>query len=357
MIPLGIEKVAVGENKVPESPLEIDSPTPPTKTEVIPSPGNLETTKKVFDISGNSLKDKEVRVGDKVEYRISVKNTGDKNSVINNVQVIDNLPTGLSYVKDSLQVTLDGTAKATTGTVENNNIVVPDIGSLKGGQEAIVSFQATITEEAKDEIINLAKVDYTTPPETPGDPDVPGTKEPEDPEKIKVPAKVTLEKEVSQEKAYVGNELTYTITTKNAEDAGIWKGFIKDDIPSNMVSYVPESTTVNGTSVKDTDVWKDGTSLSVSTTLKAGQVVKIVFKVKVLPEALNQTIKNIATGEDPEDPKNNIPATPEVPTEVIPNPESISKVISNKPSDTNKSPEIANKNSNIKSLPNTGEQT
>ncbi|MBW9325287.1 DUF11 domain-containing protein, partial [Enterococcus casseliflavus] len=145
-----------------------------------------------------------------------------------------------------------------------------------------------------------------------GEPDEPG--EPQEPSvPVETPADISLEKTVDKASAQVGDTLTYTITANNAEGAGLWEGIIKDSIPTDYVSLVAGTTTVNGEEVSDDDVWTNGKDLAVSTTIASGEKTVIQFQVTVSEAALNQTIKNVATTDDGEE-------TPPTETVVTPGP-------------------------------------
>ncbi|WP_174879675.1 isopeptide-forming domain-containing fimbrial protein, partial [Metabacillus niabensis] len=313
-----IENIATGHD--PEQPMEPEETTP-TKTEVVPSAGELNSFKAVFNSNGDAIDGQKVKVGDELTYKITAENIKAATTIVNNVKVIDDIPEGLSYVPGTL--TVNGEAKDDSA-VNGQVVTVDDIGSLKGGEKVEVAFTVTVTEDAKGEITNIATVEGSVPGENPGDPEQPS--EPQDPgTEVKVPADITLTKVADKKTVHVGDIVTYTIEAKNAETGGVWNGTIEDPLPAN-VELVSGSTTLNGAALADEDVWSEGQLAVSPVTVKAGETATITFQVKVLESALNSTVENIATAYDPDqpldpdepgkDPENPI-TTPPTETEVV----------------------------------------
>ncbi|WP_217451429.1 isopeptide-forming domain-containing fimbrial protein [Metabacillus niabensis] len=289
-----IENIATGHD--PDQPM-VPEETTPTKTEVVPSAGELKSSKAVFNSNGDAIDGQKVKVGDELTYKITAENIKASTTIVNNVKVVDDIPEGLSYVPGTL--TVNGEAKDDSA-VNGQVVTVDDIGSLKGGEKVEVAFTVTVTEEAKGEITNIATVEGSVPGENPGDPDQPN--EPEKPgTDVKVPADIDLSKVADKKTVHVGDIVTYTIEAKNAETGGIWNGTIEDSLPAN-VELVSGSTTLNGAALADEDVWSEGQLTVSPVTLQAGETAIITFQVKVLESALNTTVENIATAFDPDQP-------------------------------------------------------
>ncbi|MDR0921974.1 MAG: DUF11 domain-containing protein [Lactobacillales bacterium] len=285
------------------------TPTPEVPTNVLPSAGELESEKHAFNENGDSLDGERVKVGDTINYALSAENVKDETTIVRDVQIQDTLPTGLAYVPGTLK--LNGNS-LDDSYVNGQDITVP-VGELKGGEKAVVTFQAVVTEEAKGSIKNTGTITGNIPPAVPGEPDEPS--EPNHPQtEVELPPEVTSTKEVDKEKAYVGDTLTYSIHVKNKEDAGTWFGTIEDTLPAGT-ELVKGSTTLNGESLEDEEVWEEEKLIVTPVELEGGEEVTVTFQVKVLESALNTIVKNTAlTYEDPEDPT----PTPEVPSEIVP---------------------------------------
>ncbi|MBD8028710.1 DUF11 domain-containing protein, partial [Ureibacillus sp. Re31] len=313
-----IENIATGyDPDQPGEPKESD----PTETAVVPSAGELNSKKAVFNAEGDAIEGQKVKVGDELTYKITVENIKDATTIVNNVKVIDDIPQGLSYVPGTL--TVNGEVKDDSA-VNGQVVTVADIGSLTGGEKVEVAFTVVVTEDAKGELTNIATVEGTVPGQIPGEPDSPG--EPQKPgTDVKVPADITLSKVADKKIVHVGDVITYTIEAKNGETAGIWNGTIQDEL-SESVELVSGSTKLNGDALADKDVWSEGQLTVQPVTLKAGETATITFQVKVLESALNTTVENIATAFDPDqpleptepgkDPENPITTTP-TETEVV----------------------------------------
>ena len=144
--------------------------------------GKLTATKTV-----NTAKPK---LGEEIEYTISFRNTVE-NGVLNKVVITDQLPKGLTYVKDSL--TSVGDEPKPTNLTETNGTITAEYPSINDTKERSIRFKVIVNEEAKagETILNKAKVDDTVNP--PEEPEVPIT--PEEPaENKKETKKVVTDK-------------------------------------------------------------------------------------------------------------------------------------------------------------------
>ncbi|EUJ33980.1 surface protein, lpxtg-motif cell wall anchor domain protein [Brochothrix campestris FSL F6-1037] len=119
--------------------------------------------------------------------------------------------------------------------------------------------------------------------------------------------------------AHVGDTLNYSIKLTHEAGSGPWVGQVVDKLP-NHVSYVPNSTTIDGKAVADKGIWNEQT-LTVKELRLTNETATavIAFKVKVKEEALNTTVVNkaVATPKDPDD-NPPVPDIPSVPTVVVP---------------------------------------
>ncbi|MBU5577105.1 isopeptide-forming domain-containing fimbrial protein, partial [Enterococcus sp. S131_ASV_20] len=104
-----------------------------------------------------------------------------ENGVLNKVVITDQLPKGLTYVKDSL--TSVGDEPKPTSLTEANGTITAEYPSITDTKERSIRFKVIVNDEAKagETILNKAKVgDGINPPE---EPEVPIT--PEEPAKNK----------------------------------------------------------------------------------------------------------------------------------------------------------------------------
>ena len=151
----------------PKVPITPEEPITPRVKE-----GKLTATKTV-----NNAKPK---LGETIEYTISFRNTVE-NGVLNKVVITDQLPKGLTYVKDSL--TSVGDEPKPTSLKEADGTITAEYPSITDMKERSIRFKVIVNEEAKagEIILNKAKVDDTVNP--PEEPEVPIT--PEEPAKNK----------------------------------------------------------------------------------------------------------------------------------------------------------------------------
>ncbi|MDU1482195.1 MAG: isopeptide-forming domain-containing fimbrial protein [Enterococcus faecalis] len=270
--------------------------------------GKLTATKTV-----NNAKPK---LGEAIEYTISFRTTIE-NGVLNKVVITDQLPKGLTYVKDSLTSVGDE----------------PKPTSLKEANGTITAEYPSITET----ILNKAKVDDTVnPPEEPEVPVVPETNA----------GKLAATKTVNNAKPKLGETIEYTISFRNTIENGVLnKVVITDQLPKGL-TYVKDSLTSVGDEPKPTSLKEANGTITAEypsiTEAKAGEI--ILNKAKV-----DDTVN------PPEEPE--VPITPEEPAE---NKKETKKVVTdqNKPTKNSKNEIAINKKETSKSsyLPKTGEK-
>ena len=267
--------------------------------------GKLTATKTV-----NNAKPK---LGEEIEYTISFRNTIE-NGILNKVVITDQLPKGLTYVKDSL--TSVGDEPKPTSLKETNGIITAEYPSITDTKERIIRFKVIVNEEAKagETILNKAKVDDTVNP--PEEPEVPIT--PEEPITPQVKeGKLTATKTVNNAKPKLGEEIEYTISFRNTIENGVLnKVVITDQLPKGL-TYVKDSLTSVGDEPKPTSLKEaNGTITAEYPSITDTKERSIRFKVIVNEEAkAGATILNKAKVDDtvnpPEEPK--VPITPEEP--------------------------------------------
>lgn len=106
---------------------------------------NKQVRKHVDGQTGNWSKNITAKAGDKIDYMIEYKNTGQTQQ--NNVVVKDSLPANVNYVAGSSDLTNSATPN---GVKISDNVVSPsgvNINSYTGGANAFVYFESTIGPE------------------------------------------------------------------------------------------------------------------------------------------------------------------------------------------------------------------
>ena len=346
------EEAKAGETILNKAKVD-DTVNPPEEPEVPVVPetnaGKLTATKTV-----NNAKPK---LGETIEYTISFRNTVE-NGVLNKVVITDQLPKGLTYVKDSL--TSVGDEPKPTSLKEANGTITAEYPSITDTKERSIRFKVIVNEEAKagETILNKAKVDDTVNP--PEEPEVPIT--PEEPITPRVKeGKLTATKTVNNAKPKLGETIEYTISFRNTVENGVLnKVVITDQLPKGL-TYVKDSLTSVGDEPKPTSLKEaDGTITAEYPSITDMKERSIRFKVIVNEEAkAGEIILNKAKVDDtvnpPEEPE--VPITPEEPAK---NKKETKKVVTdqNKPTKNSKNEIAINKKETSKSsyLPKTGEK-
>ena len=340
------EEAKAGETILNKAKVD-DTVNPPEEPEVPVVPetnaGKLAATKTV-----NNAKPK---LGETIEYTISFRNTIE-NGVLNKVVITDQLPKGLTYVKDSL--TSVGDEPQPTSLKETNGTITAEYPSITDMKERSIRFKVIVNEEAKagETILNKAKVDDgINPPEEPEVPVVPEAKE----------GKLTATKTVNNAKPKLGEAIEYTISFRNTIENGVLnKVVITDQLPKGL-TYVKDSLTSVGDAPKPTSLKEtNGTITAEYPSITDMKERSIRFKVIVNEEAkAGEIILNKAKVGDginpPEEPE--VPITPEEPAK---NKKETKKVVTdqNKPTKNSKNEIAINKKETSKSsyLPKTGEK-
>lgn len=280
-------------------------------TTILPGAGTLVTKNSVYDAQ-NQLVDKQtVRVGDILTYIIEAENTADTTTVINQVAIDDELPEGLAYLPDSAYVMIDEQKNDQAVINIAGQSIQTTIGTITGGQQIKLVLQATVTEEAKGQLINRAQVNYELPPvitRATGN-----TRLEQTPTSIvTVVDEMALTMAVDHTKALVGDTLTYTIIGENPTGSGKWEETINTLLTADEVKLIPGTTTINDQSVADDVVWANANELNYPVTLKSGQRLTIQFQVQVQESAWNQAVELTATATDGK-------MSDSVTTQIIPN--------------------------------------
>ncbi|WP_342494493.1 isopeptide-forming domain-containing fimbrial protein [Bacillus sp. FSL M7-0307] len=291
-----------------------DKPT--TNIEIYPRDPKLTSEKSAVlqkKADGNT-DEKHPEVGDTLLYTIKTKNTIE-DSLVENLVISDELPEGLAYVPNSLEV--DGQAVTDEKDQDNgdvtNRTVSGQFGDIKDTDWHTVTFEVTVEKgQSGKDIQNTASVTGDNTP-----PDDPTTKTeiyPRDP-KLTSEKSAVLQKKAEGNKdekhPEVGDTLLYTIKTKNTiEDSLVENLVISDQLPKGL-KYVAGSLEIDGesvTDVKDDDSgdYTDGKVTGYFGNVKDTDWHTVTFEVTVEKGQAGQDIQNTAevTGENtpPDDP-------------------------------------------------------
>lgn len=352
---------------IPEKP-EVTEPSTTEPTDPVepiePRMGEFRATKVVDK--------KEAKLGDILTYTITAENIV-KDSILTNVVISDNLPAGLSLVKDSVEVEIDGKKvefdKDKIETVGNKAKVT--FKELKGGQKISISLKAKVTDKAVENIVNIALVEGENP-EKPGEPVEPAKPKEEVPVKPTEPevpttkvGKLEANKVADKKQVKVGEKLTYTIAAKNVvPESKLSKVIITDELPESL-DLVEGSllVKVNGQEFKinQEDIEINGNHIKVTFRNVIGnQEIEISFQATVNEKAKDSVLNTaIVEGVDEEPIRPVEPVTPEVEVPVVPEEKEETPKTPGKPNEKNpKEPQNpqgkpATKNSQF--LPKTGE--
>lgn len=162
--------------EVPEgNPLaESDPATPPTPVPDDPEGGDVAIAK----TAGNATRDDgTVHVGDTVRYEIRLRNSAPGTGWIDAV-VRDDVPRGVEPVSGTISLALpDGSSVAVPDAAYDpaSRILAVAVGRLYGGQEARLTFDALVTEDAVGADIGNVAAGYGT---------LPSMRDPDDPELV-----------------------------------------------------------------------------------------------------------------------------------------------------------------------------
>ncbi|PEQ08676.1 DUF7507 domain-containing protein [Bacillus toyonensis] len=183
-------------------------------------------------------------VGNTITFTLNLPNTG--NAAATDVTVIDILDSNLSFVPNSFTVNGQTIPNADLSTGVN-------IGSINGGNTAIVTFQATvITLPTLNPISNSASttyhyvVDPSQPPITTSNQSNTTTTQINS-------AILTAQKNSNVSTVDIGQDIIYTVTITNSGNVSATNVIFTDLIPDGT-SFEPNSFTLNGNSIPNANI-------------------------------------------------------------------------------------------------------
>ncbi|GMB78591.1 isopeptide-forming domain-containing fimbrial protein [Bacillus cereus] len=281
------ETVQVGKEIVNKAIVDDNNPTPPPVESLIPitpqyKDGKLEARKEVSN--------HEPKLGEEIEYRITFNGTVDGGKLVD-VKIEDEIPSGLEYVKDSLEAVGDKPVP-TELKVENGKVTVkyPEITDTK---ERSVIFKVKVKETAKvgGEITNKAIIEVDDPKHPVIEPTAKIKPEYKD-------GKLTAAKTVSNKEPKLGEEVEYRISFKNTVENGkLDVVTIEDEIPAGL-EYVQGSIRFEGAEPNPIELKMEfGKVIAKYLEITDKKERSIIFNAKV-KEAPSKGITNKAVVDD-----------------------------------------------------------
>ncbi|EJQ88048.1 hypothetical protein IGW_05226, partial [Bacillus cereus ISP3191] len=271
-----------------------DSKRPEAKITPLHKDGKIKAKK--------SVNNETPKLGEEVEYRISMKNTV-KYGKLTDVIIEDTLPEGLEYVENSLKA--EGAGTDSVELKFENGKVMAKYPEIMDTEERIIVFKVKVKEGVTvgKKIINKATIDDSqNKPVNPTAEIIPQYKD----------GKIEAKKMVNNETPKLGEEVEYRISFKNTVEHGkLTEVIIEDDLP-NGLEYVKDSVKVEGSKPDPVELkFENGKVMAKYPEITDTKERSITFKVKVKGK-VSDSIVNEAIVSDTKHP-------PETPTaEIIP---------------------------------------
>lgn len=134
------------------------------KFDVIADSGEIDAIKSVYAVhadgsDGDNIHNTVVNVNDTIRYKVIVENTSEKKlSEVHDVIVEDLLPSGVSYLPNTLYLEKDNQLiqQSDNAVNQEKQFLSLNIGTLKSREKAVVIFDVKITNKASGTIANIA---------------------------------------------------------------------------------------------------------------------------------------------------------------------------------------------------------
>ncbi|MGG2014611.1 isopeptide-forming domain-containing fimbrial protein [Bacillus sp. S10(2024)] len=274
-------------------------------------------------------KDGAVYLGDELTYKVNAKNYG--GDIASDSVFIDTIPDGTEYVPGSIKVMKNGTTTGITDAIDGdegdfqNNKVTVKLGKLPYIKETPEGFTVQFKVKVKlsnigKTITNKAQIQYQ-------DLLVKQQKQTETnkvvndvtPRDSKLESEKTA-KNLQNKNTEVGDEIEYTIKTRNTVSDSLVKNLVIADTLPEGLEYVPGTLQVDGKVVTDAADTDNGQYVNGTVTGKLGNVTDtewhtVVFHAKIKSGQFGKTITNTAevTGEgiSIQTPKTDVSVDPE----------------------------------------------
>ncbi|ASZ16667.1 cell surface protein [Bacillus cereus] len=183
-------------------------------------------------------------VSNTITFTLNLPNTG--NMAATDVTVIDILDSNLSFVPNSFTVNGQTIPNADLSTGVN-------IGSINGGNTAIVTFQATVTTlPTLNPISNSASITYHYVVD-PSQPSITTSNQSNTTTTQINSAILTAQKNSNVSTVDIGQDIVYSVTITNSGNVSATNVIFTDLIPDGT-SFEPNSFTLNGTSIPTADI-------------------------------------------------------------------------------------------------------
>lgn len=248
------------------------------------------------DFTGNNfLKSNDpyyVTLGDVIDYKFNINNAG--NVTAQNLIFTDSIPYGLSFVPNS--VVINGTASQDANPVNGINLgnVVPNT-PIKLAFKALV-----VTLPNPNPVPNSGKLNFVVNAGSSGL--IPGSANSNIVYNQVNTPNLSIRKIANQDAIAVGDTLKYSIIVSNNGNVTAVNTIINDPLASQL-SYIPNSLTINGVSIPNTDI-VSGVDVG---DIASGKTATITFNALVvtLPDSgkvENQANANYEFIVDPKNP-------------------------------------------------------
>ncbi|MGE1038750.1 DUF7507 domain-containing protein [Bacillus wiedmannii] len=183
-------------------------------------------------------------VGNTITFTLNLPNTG--NVAATDVTIIDILDSNLSFIPNSFTVNGQTIPSADLSTGVN-------IGSINGGNTAIVTFQATVTTlPTLNPISNFASTTYHYVVDPSQSPITTSNQSNTTTTQINS-AILTAQKNSNAETVDIGQDIVYSVTITNSGNVSATNVIFTDLIPDGT-SFEPNSFTLNGTTIPNADI-------------------------------------------------------------------------------------------------------